>query len=109
MLVSAALSAFYLVLYGLGLVSDGLTVFCSFVFCAGLGCSHCVLFAFVWFWAGLCQFRCFAKFYIVCREEHKNNTRFLTLGARKTFEMGSQTHDQIDKDATLDHLSSLNH
>ena len=41
--------------------------------------------------------------------EPKNNTRFLALGARKPFKMGSQNHDRIDKDdVTLDpHASFL--
>ena len=36
------------------------------IFCAGLGCSRCVLSGFVWFWAGLCLFSCFLWFYVFC-------------------------------------------
>ena len=37
-----------------------------YVFCAGPGCSRCVLFGFVWFWVGLCRFCCFVWFHIFC-------------------------------------------
>jgi hypothetical protein len=55
-LVSAALAAFGLVLYGFGLVFAGFAVLYGFMYFVLVSAA---LAAFFWFWAGLCQFRCF--------------------------------------------------